>query len=106
MFGWFKKKHEKPDRPRVYVTSRGGLYVKVEELLASHEGDRLKQQLAAIDARISGRRESPVNDSDVVEIKATPRVLSNKHDKQVREYRQTRPAEAVSEVKRTAGTDD
>ncbi len=64
MFGWFRKKHEKPDRPRVYVTSRGGLYVKVEELLASKAGDNLKKQLAEIDARISRRRESSAKSAD------------------------------------------
>lgn len=59
MFGLSKKKKtEKPDRPKVYVTSRGGLYVKVDELLASKAGDNLKKQLAAIDARIRRKRES------------------------------------------------
>ena len=48
----------------------------------------------------------PVNESDVAEIKAALRVLSKKHEKLIREYRRTRPAEALSEVKRTAGTDD
>lgn len=70
MFGWFKKKKaEKPDRPKVYVTSRGARYVKVDELLASKEGDRLKQELAKIDALIRGKRTSPpksANDEAVV----------------------------------------
>ena len=48
----------------------------------------------------------PVNESDVAEIRAALRVLSKKHEELIREYRRTRPAEALSEVKRTAGTDD
>ena len=45
MFGWFKKKNEKPDRPKVYVTSRGGLYVKIEELLASKVWEDLMDEM-------------------------------------------------------------
>lgn len=105
MFGWFKKKAEKPDRPKVYVTGRGGLYVKVEELLASKEGDRLKKRLAEINALILRRKWSPTNERDVVKIRAAPRAFSKEHDRQPHGYRRTRPAETLSEVKRTAGTD-
>ena len=45
MFGWFKKKHEKPDHPKVYVTSRGGLYIKIEDLLASKAWDDLVDEM-------------------------------------------------------------
>ena len=45
MFGWFKKKHEKPDRPKIYVTARGGLYVKIEELMASKAWDDLMDRM-------------------------------------------------------------
>lgn len=45
MFGWFKKKNEKPDRPKVYVTSRGGLYIKIEELLASKVWEDLMEEM-------------------------------------------------------------
>ena len=106
MFGWLKKKHEKPDRPKVYVTARGGLYVKIEELMASKAWDDLMGRMQRERQRRSETGESRVNEIDVTEIKAAPRVLSNKHDEQVREYMQTGPAEALSEVKRTAGTDD
>ena len=58
MFGWFKKKNEKPDRPKVYVTSRGGWYVKIEELLASKAWDDLMNQMQRERQRRSDAGES------------------------------------------------
>lgn len=58
MFGWFKKKNEKPDRPKVYVTSRGGWYVKIEELLASKAWDDLMNQMQRERQRRSDTGES------------------------------------------------
>ena len=106
MFGWFKKKNEKPDRPKVYGTARGGLYVKLEELEASRVWEELMDEMQHEMQRPSETEESLVNETDVAEIKAALRVLNEKFEKLIREYSRTRPAEALSEAKRTAGTDD
>ncbi len=106
MFGWFKKKHEKPDRPKIYVTARGGLYVKIEELMASKAWDDLMGRMQRERQRRSETGESRVNESDVAEIKAALRVLNRKFEKLIREYSRARPAEPLSEVKHTAGTND
>jgi len=69
MFGMFKKNEgagvtEKPDRPKVYITYRGGRYVKIQDLLNSKEGDRLMAQLRKINERITRKRESPAKSAD------------------------------------------
>lgn len=69
MFGMLRKNKgagatEKPDRPKVYVTYRGGLYVKIDELLNSKEGDRLMAQLREIDERITRKGEPPDKSAD------------------------------------------
>lgn len=61
MFGLSKKKKtEKPDRPKVYATSRGGLYVKVEELEASKVWDDLMNEMQ----EEMGRRSEPGESTD------------------------------------------
>ena len=107
MFGWFKKKkNEKPDRPKVYATARGGLYVKIEELEASKVWEDLMDEMQREIQRRPETGESRVNESDVAEIKAALQVLNKKFEKLIREYSRTRPAEVLSEVKRTAGAND
>lgn len=69
MFGMFKKNKgagatEKPDRPKVYITYRGGRYVKIQDLLNSKEGDKLMEQIRAIHARITREGESPSKSAD------------------------------------------
>ena len=65
MFGWLRKKEnpdEMPDYPKIYVTDRGKMYVKPDDIFKSKKGlERLHQMIEfekrqrARNARLQGK---------------------------------------------------
>ena len=47
-------KESLPDRPKIYVTPKGGLYVKAEELLRSKRAQAIIEKMAELSPRMKG----------------------------------------------------